>query len=142
MSDRRPTGDDFDVGDERSKLVVEEVSRTDFVKYAGASGDFNPIHYDDEAAKEAGHPGVIAQGMFTAGLLETLVTDWVGVENVRSFNVRFTSVVRPGDSIRAVGEVEETTTESDGVTVDLALRAETQSGETVIAGTATAVVPR
>ncbi len=130
----------FDVGDERSEVLVESVTRADLVKYAGASGDFNPIHYDDEAADAAGHPGVIAQGMFTAGLLERLVTDWVGVGNVRSFGVRFTSVVQPGDTVRGVGEVASVTADGSDCVVEFSVRAETGDGETTVVGSATATV--
>lgn len=142
MTDTVPSGDDLEVGDEGPELVVESVSRKDIVRFAGASGDFNPIHYHEEAAREAGHPGVIAQGMFTSGLVETMVTDWVGIENVRSFGVQFTDIVQPGDSIRVVGEVEEKSVEDDEIIVVLALRAKNQNDETVVKGEATAAFTR
>lgn len=142
MSDHVPAGDELEVGNRGPELVVESVTRRDLVRYAGASGDFNPIHYHEEAAREAGHDGVIAQGMFTAGLVESVVTDWVGVGNVRSFTVRFTSVVRPGDTVRVVGEVDEKATGTDHVTVTLSVRATTGDGETAVEGEAVARLPR
>lgn len=73
---------DVEVGDAGPELVVEDLEREDFVRYAGASGDFNPIHYDVPYAHEAGHPDVIAQGMLTAGFAAHLAADWFGLANV------------------------------------------------------------
>jgi acyl dehydratase len=66
------------VGDEAPRLVVEDVSRTHFVRYAGASGDFNPMHHDDTVATSVGNPSVFGHGMLTAGLMARVVKDWFG----------------------------------------------------------------
>src|SRR5258706_16075560 len=92
-------------GDEVPRFVVENVSRVDFAKYAGASSDFNPIHYDQTFAQSAGYPSVFAQGMFTAGLLGRCVTDFVGRPNLRAFRVSFRGQVWPGDTITCGGQV-------------------------------------
>jgi len=81
--------DQVKVGDEVPAFVVQGVTRPDFVRYAGASGDFVPLHYDQTFVEAAGIPTVFAQGMFTAGLLSRALTDYVGVGQVRSFKVRF-----------------------------------------------------
>src|SRR5208337_3366392 len=83
------------VGDEIPKFEVKGVTRPDFVRYAGASGDFVPLHYDQIFVEAAGIPTVFAQGMFTAGLLSKAVTDYVGIGNVRRFQVRFATRVWP-----------------------------------------------
>lgn len=91
--------------------TVGPVSRTDFVRYQGASGDMNPIHHDQTYAEAAGYPGPFSVGMFQAGLLATYATDWLGAENVRSFRVRFLEQVWPGDELvctaRIVREYED-----------------------------------
>jgi len=79
--------DSVKAGDSIPKLVVEGVSRPDFVRYAGASGDFVPLHYDQTFVEAAGIPTVFAQGMFTAGLLSRCLTDYVGAGQVRNIKV-------------------------------------------------------
>ncbi len=89
-------------GDELPSLAVR-VTRTDLVRYAGASGDFNPIHHSDRAAAALGLPGVLAHGMLTMALALRVVTDWAGdPARVRSYAVRFTRpVVVPDDGVGA-----------------------------------------
>ena len=97
--------DSIKVGDEIPKFVVDGVTRPDFVRYAGASGDFVPLHYDQTFVEAAGIPTVFAQGMFTAGLLSKALTDWAGIGNVRQFKVRFATRVWPGDTVTCSGKV-------------------------------------
>ena len=80
---------------------------TDIVRYAGASGDFNPLHHDPEFAKAAGLPGVMAHGMLSAGLLGAFVSTWFGPGSVRRYKVRFTDRVWPGDVLIPRGIVGE-----------------------------------
>ncbi|UFS58136.1 MaoC family dehydratase [Subtercola endophyticus] len=84
---------------------VGPVTRTDIVRFAGAGGDFNPLHHDPEAARRAGFDDVIAMGQFQAGILAGFLTDWVGVENLRSLDVRFVAPVRLGDTIEVSATV-------------------------------------
>ena len=98
------------------------VTRADLVRYAGASGDFNPIHWSDRVATGVGLPGVIAHGMLTMALAGRLVTQWAGdPAAVRSYGVRFTRpVVVPDDDTGALVEITGTVadvTESDGVRI-------------------------
>jgi len=84
---------EVDVGASLGELVVE-VTRADLVRYAGASLDFNPIHWSDRAAERAGLPDVIAHGMLTMALASRLVTNWAGDPGaVRSYSVRFSAVL-------------------------------------------------
>lgn len=70
---------------------------TDFVRFAGASGDFNPNHHDDSFARASGFPSIFAMGMLVAGELTSFVADSVGLDRVRSLNVRFRTPTWPGD---------------------------------------------
>ena len=136
------TAAEVSVGDRGPAVVVENLERRDFVKYAGASGDFNPIHYDEPHAKAAGYDGVFAQGMLTAGIAAHAVADWFGLANVRRFSVRFQAQVWPGDTVTAVGEVIEVTTESERAVVEAEVRVTNQNDEVVLTGEAVGYLPR
>ena len=141
MTDAHITGATVDVGDEGPTLVVEDVSRVGIVKYAGASGDFNPLHVDETCATEAGHPSVFAHGMYTAGLASRMLADWFGTANVRRFNVRFTDQVWPGDTLTVAGEVTDVERSDGEVVVEAEFAVENQDGEVVLSGDATAGLP-
>ncbi|QCS43976.1 MaoC family dehydratase N-terminal domain-containing protein [Natrinema versiforme] len=136
--DRVRTAADLAVGDTGPTVVVEDLDRKQFVKYAGASGDFNPIHYDEPYATAAGNESVFGQGMFTAGVASRVVTDWFDLAAVSSFGVRFQSRVFPGDTVVATGEVVDV--DRDSGTVETELEASTADGETLLTGTATAAL--
>ena len=121
------------VGDTGPSFRHGPVTRTDLVRYAGASGDFNPLHHDDEFAR----PSVMAHGMFSAGLLASFVTRWFGAGSVRRFKVRFRERVFPGDVLSAEGRVERVHTTVDGERrAELELRLLRQDGAAVIQGNA------
>jgi acyl dehydratase len=105
------------VGLEAEPRPFGPMTRQMFVRYSGASGDLNPMHYDDTFATAAGYPSVFAQGMLSAGLLSTFATDWLGAHNVRRFAVRFRDQVWPGDVLTCTGTV--VALENDRATVDL-----------------------
>jgi acyl dehydratase len=113
-----------------------------FVRYAGASGDLNPMHYDDELARSAGYPTVFAQGMFTAALLAGFATDWLGAAEVRRFGVRFREQVWPGDVLTCSATVTDVSEEADGDRVSLELSATRQTGGVAITGTAEFLIAR
>ena len=107
-------------GMELEEKVFGPLSREDFVRYANASGDDNPIHQDEEYARKSGAPTVFAMGMLNAGYLATALGQWFGgVSNLRRFKVRFTNRVWAGDEVACTGRVVSV---SDGV-VTLALEA-------------------
>jgi acyl dehydratase len=91
------------------------VTRADLVRYAGASGDFNPIHWSERVATSVGLPGVIAHGMYTLALAGRAVTTWVGdVAAVRTFGARFTKpVVVPDDDEGTAVDVSGVVTSVD-----------------------------
>ncbi len=115
------------------------LTRTDLVRYSGASGDFNPMHTDDVAAREAGLPGVFGHGMFTAGLLATAVTDYVGIGNLRSYRVRFTRQTWPGEVLTTKVTVTGKRVEDGEKLVDLACEVVNGDGEVKVAGSAVGV---
>lgn len=94
-------------GMELGEVVFGPIERVDIVRYAGASGDFNPIHIDEGYARSTGAPTVFAMGMLPAGYLAHAVSDWFGgAQHLRRFKVRFTTRVWPGDEIACRGRVE------------------------------------
>ena len=123
-------------GEQAPKRVFGPVSRTDIVRYAGASGDFNPLHHDDELARAAGFPSVFAMGMLPAGLLATFVTDWLGAETVRRFTVRFKEQVWPGDVLVCEGTITEVAPGAAGTRLLVDLTCTRKGGGVAIAGSA------
>jgi acyl dehydratase len=114
------------------------VTRTDFVRYQGASGDFNPIHHDEEFARASGYPTVFAVGMMNAGFLATFVTDWLGVAGLRRFAVRFRDQVWPGDELTCSAVVADVAHDAAGaLVIDVELCCESQAGRQALTGSAT-----
>jgi acyl dehydratase len=109
-------------------LVVGPLTRTDFVRYQGASGDLNPLHHDETFARAAGYDAPLAIGMLNAGLLGTYATDWLGAENVRRFRIRFKEQVWPGDTLTCSGEVVREYEDGGQPMVDVELACTRQDG--------------
>jgi peroxisomal enoyl-CoA hydratase 2 len=124
------------VGEERS-FEIEDINRTHFVHYAGASGDLNPIHHDQTFAEKAGLPTVFGLGMFTAGALSRVVSEWFGPESIKRYSVRFATRLWPGDTIRCSGRIARVYVDDDLTHADLELSAINQNDETLILGQAT-----
>jgi acyl dehydratase len=127
-------------GESREVVVVEDLKRTQIVQYAGASGDYNPLHTDEVFAREtAGYPGVFAHGMLTMGMAGRVITDWIGVESLLSFGARFRAQVWPGDTLTVTATIESIDEDAAGGPVaHLSLRTVNQHGAAVLTGTATA----
>ena len=127
------------VGDSRELLLVDDLTRTQIVMYAGASGDYNPLHSDEKFAREvAGYPGIFAHGMLTMGMTGRIVTDWFDVARITKYGVRFVRQVWPGDTLTATATVDALR-EEDGVHLaDVSITTVNQDGTTVLTGTATA----
>ena len=126
--------DSVKVGDTIPTIVIDGVSRPDFVRYAGASGDFVPLHYDQTFVEAAGIPTVFAQGMWTAGCLSRCLTDYAGAGNVRRFKVRFSRQVWPGDTLTCRGTVTNKTERNGERVVEGDLEVLNQKGETTVKG--------
>jgi len=140
MAEQKLFYEDAEAGASAPELS-HELDRTDLVMYAGASGDFNPMHTNEVAAKDAGLPSVFGHGMFTAGLLGTALTDYVGVGNLRLYKVRFTKQTWPGETLTTEVTVESKYEQDGEHRVDLECAVVNQEGEAKITGVATAALP-
>jgi acyl dehydratase len=124
-------------GDTRQLVVVDDLRRTQIVQYAGASGDFNPLHTDEVfAVQAAGRPSVLAHGMLTMGLSARLLTDWFGDGRLRRYGVRFLKPVWPGDTLTTTGVIRAVRREGGRDLADLELTTANQDGVAVLTGTA------
>jgi acyl dehydratase len=138
-----PTGvffEDVTEGDaapERSHTLT----RTDLVVYAGASGDFNPMHHDEVKARATGMPSVFGHGMFSAGFLATALTDYVGIGNLRRYQVRFTKPALPDNVLTTKITVTGKRSEDGRRLVDLDCRVVSAAGAVIVSGSATAELP-
>ena len=130
---------DVKVGDTTTQVVADNLSRTQIVQYAGASGDYNPLHTDEVFTTQvAGYPSVFAHGMLSMGATAKLLTDYVGDGMLTEYGVRYTYQVWPGDTLTSTATVTAIR-EEDGVDlVDLTVTTTNQDGVPVITGTATA----
>jgi len=127
------------VGDTHSEVLVEDLKRTQLVQYAGASGDYNPVHTDEKFVTEmAGYPTVFAHGMLTMGMTGALVTNYVGDARLTNYGVRFVNQVWPGDTLTGTAEVTDIREQDGTHLVDLLLTTVNQEGTPVLTGTATA----
>ena len=122
-------------------VLVDNLTRTQIVQYAGASGDYNPLHSDEIFATQvAGYPTLFAHGMLTMGMTGRLLTDWVGDGRLLTFGVRFLSQVWPGDTLVGTATVEAVREDDGRHIVDLELSVANQDGTRVMTGTASALV--
>lgn len=122
-------------------LVRGPITRTEIVKYAAASWDFNPIHHDETFARGARSGGIIAHGMMVMGYLGRAATAYLGTAAFDRFKVRFVDITRPGDTLRVEGQVEKVGPGARGGVVVLSVRATKQTGELVAEGDITATLP-
>ena len=129
------------VGDSHQEQVVNNLTRTQIVQYAGASGDYNPIHSDEVyTTKVAGYPSVFAHGMLSMGMTGIMLTNYVGDGRLTKFGVRFTRQVWPGDTLTAKATVDAVREEDGEHFVDLKVSTVNQDGVEVVSGYATARV--
>ena len=130
---------DVSVGDTRTEVVLHEITRTQVVMYAGASGDYNPLHSDEVYTTEvAGYPSVFAHGMLSMGATGRILTDWFGATALTRFGVRFVAQVWPGDTLTATATIESIREENGEHLADLAVVTVNQDGAKVVTGSATA----
>jgi acyl dehydratase len=134
--------EDVREGDPLPAVRAEKLTRTDFVRYAGASGDFNPIHHDQTFAEASGNPTVFAMGMLNAGILSRVVSALAGRPNVRRFKVRFATRAWPGDDVICSGRVTRKFEEAGEARVEGEVTAVNQKGEALISGSFVAALPR
>jgi acyl dehydratase len=129
------------VGTELPTLVKPAITKDTLKVYGPAAGDPNPMHVDDEFAKNAGYPGVFAHGMLSMGYLgEFLHQAAGGVAHIRKFRARFAKLTWPGDIVSCKGVVTAVRTEGGTKLVDCDIWTETQTGERKVTGSATLVL--
>src|SRR5215831_4887376 len=125
----------LNVGDTHAEQVVDNLTRTQIVQYAGASGDYNPLHTDEVyTTKIAGYPSVFAHGMLTMGLTGQAVTALAGTENLLRFGVRFTAQVWPGDTLTVRATVAAITDGDGGPAAEFSLSTVNAEGKEVMSG--------
>lgn len=127
------------VGETHTARIVDDLTRTQIVQYAGASGDYNPLHTDEIfTTKVAGYPSVFAHGMLTMGMTGKMLTDYVGDARLTKYGVRFTSQVFPGDTLDASATVKAVS-DKDGVKIaEFEVKTVNQNGVEVLSGYAEA----
>lgn len=126
------------VGRVFTDVIATNLTRTQIVQYAGASGDYNPLHTDEVFARDtAGYPSVFAHGMLTMGMTGKLLVNLVGPWAIDKYSARFKAQVWPGDTLIANATVTAVRYEAERQTVDLQLSTVNQHGQEVLAGTAT-----
>jgi acyl dehydratase len=140
MSEQKRFFEDVNEGDE-APVLTHELTRTDLVQYAGASGDFNPMHHDEVKAQAAGLPSVFGHGMFSAGLLATAITNYVGIGNLTRYKVRFAKQTWPGEVFSTQIKVTGKRKEDGANLVDLECTLVNGDGEVKVAGEAVAALP-
>ena len=124
-------------GSER-ELTVGPITRTDLVRYAGASGDFNPNHHDEIYAIRAGFDKPFAHGMLQGGYLARLLSEWLGPDSFKNLKIRFSAQARPGDMVICKARVVRQYEEAGNRLVEIEASAENQRGDVLIKATATA----
>ncbi|MDT8272503.1 MAG: MaoC/PaaZ C-terminal domain-containing protein [Desulfomonilia bacterium] len=134
--------EDVTIGDEMPKLVKGPLQKLQHVVYAGASGDFNPLHTDDDFAKAVGmKDGVIAHGMLIMGFAGQAVTAWVPKKYLKKFGVRFAGMTKPGNTITVTGKVTDKKQEAGQNLVFCELTVTDEVGDVKITGNFTAALP-
>jgi acyl dehydratase len=125
-------------GETRRLVLTDDLTRTQIVQYAGASGDYNPLHTDERFAHEvAGYPTVFAHGMLTMGMAGRVLTDWFGSDAILEYGVRFVAQVWPGDRLTATAVVNECSERDSSPIAILSVEVANQAEVVVLTGTAT-----
>jgi len=133
--------EEIKIGDSYQEEVCENLSRTQIVMYAGASGDYNPLHTDEIYTKEiAGYPSVFAHGMLSMGMTGKMLTNFVGDGNLTYYGVRFTAQVFPGATLTAKATIVDIREENGTKIADLEISTLDQDGVEVIKGKASAKI--
>jgi acyl dehydratase len=135
-----PSFQALQVGDTPPPLVCGPLTRTDFVRYAGASHDFNPNHHDEIYATKNGNKAVFGMGMLAAAYCTRLLTDWLGIGSLRRVRIRFASRFWPEDVLTCTARITAKRDDGGRRLVDCEFSVVSQTGEVIIRGDATAVV--
>jgi acyl dehydratase len=132
---------DINIGDIHTATLVEDLKRTQIVQYAGASGDYNPLHTDEIFTTQvAGYPSVFAHGMLSMGLTGTMLTNYVGDGSLKKYGVRFTNQVWPGDTLKSTTTITAIKDQDGERVIDLEIVTTNQNDVAVVTGNATAKI--
>lgn len=135
-----PSFEAVKVGDAAPPLVCGPLTRTQFVRYAGASHDFNPNHHDEIYAQANGNKTVFGMGMLAGGYCARQLTDWLGDGALRRLRIRFASRVWPDDVLTSVAKVTAKRQEAGQNLVEVEFESKNQNGDVIIRGDATAAL--
>jgi acyl dehydratase len=133
---KEPRFNEVKVGDELPSLTLPPVSRATLALYAGASGDHNLIHIDQDFARKSRMPDVFAHGMLSVAYLGRLLTGWVAQERIRSLSVRFTGITHLYNVPTCSGRIVEKFEKDGEKRVKIAVKSANQYGEEKIIGEA------
>ena len=132
---------EINIGDIHTATLVEDLKRTQIVQYAGASGDYNPLHTDEIFTTQvAGYPSVFAHGMLSMGLTGTMLTNYVGDGSLKKYGVRFTNQVWPGDTLKSTTTITAIKDQDGERVIDLEIVTTNQNDVAVVTGNATAKI--
>ena len=128
-------------GSGAAPVTIGPITRTDVVRYQGASGDMNPIHHDEPFATNAGYPAPLVVGMLPVGAMNTWATDWLGPENVRLTRARWKQQVWPDETLTCTGKIVRKYEEEEERKVDLEITSTKEDGSVALQVWMTFVVP-
>jgi acyl dehydratase len=137
-----PYFEDVQIGDEIPRLVTAPVTHLQLVKYAGASGDFNPLHTDARIGEAIGTGGIIAHGMLIMGFVGQMLSNYAGPQALRKFGVRFKGMTHLEDEITCSGTITEKYEVNGEGRIAGKLQAADQNGDVKVMGTFVAALPR
>ncbi|MDV6235564.1 MaoC family dehydratase [Leptospira ellisii] len=126
--------DKVEVGHELPPLKTDVITHAHLVRYAGASGDFNPIHNDPDFARKTGLDGTIAHGMFVMAQLGRLCTSWADQQQIREFGVTFKNMTKPGQKLTCTGKIKRKKEENGQRLITVSVEAADDSGEVKCSG--------
>lgn len=124
--------DSYEKGDSIPELKSGPIGHMDLVRYAGASGDFNPIHTDPDFAKKVGLGGTIAHGMYVMAQLGRLCSNWAPQDQIQSFGVKFKGMTKPGQILSLTGKIKRK--KEDDKSIAVSVQAAIDDGTVVVTG--------
>ena len=125
---------DYEIGADIPELRSGPIAHMDLVRYAGASGDFNPIHTDPEFGKSVGLGGTIAHGMYVMAQVGRMCTNWVNPAQIEFFGIKFKGMTKPGEMIVCTGEVKKKKEENGKKLITVSVTASNEAGEVKAGG--------
>jgi len=126
--------DQVEVGQSLTPIEIEPITHAHLVRYAGASGDFNPIHNDPDFARKAGLEGTISHGMYVMAQVGRLCTSWADQKDIAYFGVTFKAMTKLGEKLTVVGTIKKKFEKDGKKTVTVLVEAKNDAGEVKAGG--------